>query len=48
MWTQLDADAGVTGPLPSARYDHSMTTVGQDIYIFGWEAGKVGEGEDQT
>ena len=35
IWMQLDEDAGVTGMAPSARLAHSMTTVGQDIYIWG-------------
>ena len=41
-WTQLDAAAGVTGTAPSARYEHSMTTVGEDLYVFGGYGGEAG------
>ena len=42
-WTQLDAEAGVTGTAPSARSGHSMTTVGEDLYVFGGDtAGEAG------
>ena len=34
-WTKLDAAAGVTGTGPSARWFHAMTTVDQDIFVFG-------------
>ena len=34
-WTKLDTAAGVTGTGPSARYMHSMASVGSDIYVFG-------------
>jgi N-acetylneuraminic acid mutarotase len=34
-WTSIDARAGVTGTPPSPRDRHSMTTVGQDVYVFG-------------
>ena len=34
-WTKLDTEAGVTGTGPSARYGHSMASVGTDIYVFG-------------
>ena len=36
-WTKLDTAAGVTGTGPSARYGHSMASVGSDIYVFGGE-----------
>ena len=35
MWTMLGENLGVTGKAPNARSGHGMTTVGQDIYIFG-------------
>ena len=41
-WTKLDTAAGVTGTGPSARYMHSMASVGSDIYVFG---GFTGSGE---
>ena len=42
-WKLLDAGAGVTGTVPSARYVHSMTTVGEDLYVFGGEtSGEAG------
>ena len=42
-WTQLDAEAGVTGTAPSARGSHSMTTVGEDLYVFGgYTSGEAG------
>ena len=43
-WTRLDAEAGVTGTAPSARAYHSMTTVGEDLYVFGgrWTDGEAG------
>ena len=34
-WTKLDAAAGVTGTGPIARWFHAMTTVDQDIFVFG-------------
>jgi hypothetical protein len=40
-WTKLDTGAGVMGTPPSARSEHSMTTVGDDLYVFGGEAGGV-------
>ena len=50
-WTKLDTAAGVTGTGPSARWGHSMASVGSDIYVFGgWLANggermmEVGEG----
>ena len=41
-WTKLDTAAGVTGTGPSARSEHSMASVGSDIYVFG---GDTDEGE---
>ena len=34
-WTKLDMEEGVTGTGPSARVEHSTTSVGNDIYLFG-------------
>ena len=42
IWTKLDTDAGVTGKLPDRRARHSMTTVGEDIYIYGGLLGELG------
>ena len=36
----LDAAAGVTGTSPSARWEHAMTAVGTDIYLFGGYSGE--------
>jgi hypothetical protein len=33
-WTKLDAAAGVTGTVPSARHLRAIVTVGEDIYVF--------------
>ena len=41
-WTKLGTAAGVRGTGPSARYLHSMASVGSDIYVFG---GYTGGGE---
>ena len=42
-WMQLDAAAGVRGTAPSARIRHSMTTVGEDLYVFGgYTSGEAG------
>ena len=41
-WTRLDAEAGVTGTAPSGRFGHSMTTVGEDLYVFGGDSGQAG------
>ena len=41
-WTKLDAYTSLTGMPPSARDRHSMTIVGEDIYIFGGETGGLG------
>ena len=41
-WTKLDADTDVTGTPPSPRSGHSMTTVGQDVYVFGGMLGEAG------
>lgn len=38
-WKKLDTYADVKGTPPSARSDHRMTTVGQDIYLFGGDPG---------
>ena len=34
QWTQLDAAAGVTGTVPSARESPAMASVGTDFFIF--------------
>ena len=34
-WTDLSATSEVQGTMPSARYEHTMTAVGKDIYLFG-------------
>ena len=44
-WTKLDTAAGVTGTGPSARFGHSMTSVGINIYLFG---GQTNSGERIT
>ena len=33
------------GPVPSPRYTHAMTSVGQDLWMYGGEAGASGEGD---
>ena len=41
-WTHLGA---VAGTAPSSRYDQSMTTVGEDLYVFGGRtSGEAGGG----
>jgi hypothetical protein len=35
QWTQLDAAAGVTGTVPSARESPGMASVGTDFFVFG-------------
>lgn len=38
-WTKLDENAGVKGTVPSARYGHTMTAVGDNLYLLGGSAG---------
>ena len=47
-WTKLDTAAGVTGTGPSARFGHSMTSAGIDIYLFGGQTGWDVSGERIT
>jgi hypothetical protein len=45
-WTKLETGANVTGTGPSARYGHTMTSVGHNIYIFGGQ--QTDDGESKT
>ena len=42
-WTDLSAEGFLKGTMPSARYDHAMTVVGKDIYLFGGRSNFGGE-----
>jgi hypothetical protein len=39
QFTLLDAAAGVTGTVPSARISCAMAAIGTDIYLFGGKTG---------
>jgi N-acetylneuraminic acid mutarotase len=45
-WTKMDGQAGVTGRGASARMDHGMAVIGEDIFIFGGSVCGCGGGED--